>query len=517
MTPADLALVQAFVADRLTAEELPQLEALLRSNAAARRAVRTLAAIEEGLEQIAATAFSARFFGPQTGTGQPQPAQEPAARVSLGQQLGDAFAAFADLVRGPRGLLRLLLPAAATVAVACVIAAAWWALSAPARRALPDGVSAQVVALSGPAWATDAPPRHAGDNLQPGGLLTLDRGLAEIMFACGATVVLEGPAVFEVTDGFSGKLSRGRLAATLDRPTGPFSIHTPSAVITDRGTQFGVEVDAAGKTEVRVFAGLVELAALATLGTAAPITLSAGDSGEVDLAGGVARVAAPAAKKFVMTVPKTVKPPPPRPLPFAWDESRAVAVYADSFAGAGPLAGTAPASRGTGAAAWIAPEEGWQLAPATKSLEVTQTGAAFLPFSPEPGHVYRLSVLMHVKEGGVGWAAVGFATAANTRLATLDHAWMLQRHETKAQPNLAYKGPQTAGPLPRGDRRSGPQTRTVVLDTTGPRWHAFFMAGDEVVGKCIYDELPAAITHVAISVFPNTVVSFRDFSLQALP
>lgn len=220
-------------------------------------------------------------------------------------------------------------------------------------------------------------------------------------------------------------------------------------MITDRGTQFGVEV--------------------------APISLSAGDSGAVDLAGGVARVAAQAARKFVMTVPKTVKPPPPRPLPFAWDESRAVAVYADSFAGAGPLAGTAPASRGTGAAAWIAPEEGWQLAPNTKSLEVTQTGAAFLPFSPEPGHVYRLSVTMHVREGGIGWAALGFANATNTRLATLGQAWMLQRHETKAQPNLAYKGPQTAGPLPRGDRRSGPQTRTVVLDTTGPRWKAFFL------------------------------------------
>ena len=519
MTQADLDLLHDFVADRIATEDFPRLESLLRSSAAARWAVRGLTAVEEGLEQIAATALSRRFFGPDSNG--PSATQHPAAsaapQATVGRMIGDAFAALVGLMREPHGLLRVVLPAVGTVAALCLVLVAWRMLAVPARRSLPDGVPAQIVAVSGPVWADDAPARHEGDSLQTGGLLSLERGLAEIFFASGATVVLEGPAVFEIVDGGTGKLGRGRLAATLNRPTGPLAIHTPSAVITDRGTQFGVEVDAAGKTEVRVFAGLVELAAIATLGTVAPISLSAGDSGEVDSAGGISRIAAPAAKKFVMSVPKPLKPVPPPPLPFVWDDSRAVVLFGDSFVGPGPLADTAAGSRGgVGAPKWIAPADGWQIDPASRSLEVTATGAAFLPFTPEPGHVYRLAVTMHVKSGGIGWAAIGFAAAANTRLATLDHAWMLQRHDAKSQANLADKGPQLTGDVSRGDRLSGEQRRTVVLDTTGPRWKAFFMAGDEVVGQCSYDVPPDQISHVAISVFPNTVVSFRDFSLRSI-
>jgi hypothetical protein len=288
-------------------------------------------------------------------------------------------------------------------------------------------------------------------------------------------------------------------------------------VVTDRGTQFGVEVDPSGKTDVRVFQGLVELVALSALGTAELLRLSAGDAGEVDAAGRISRIDAPTSKKFVMSVPKPLKLPPKPPLPFAWDEARAVTLYRDSFVGSGPLGGTAASARsGVGDEKWIAPTDGWLLDPETKSLKVTATGAAFVPFRPEPGHLYRLSVSMHVVEGGVGWAALGFSTATNTRLATLDHAWMLQRHDAKSQANLAYKGPQLAGEVSRGDRLSGEQRRTVVLDTTGPRWKAFFLVGDEVVGQCVYDQPPADIAHVAISVFPNTVVSFRDFSLRSI-
>jgi hypothetical protein len=264
-----------------------------------------------------------------------------------------------------------------------------------------------------------------------------------------------------------------------------------------------------------VFQGLVELVALASLGTAEPLRLSAGHAGEVDAAGRISRIDAPTSKKFVMSVPK--RPPVKRALPFKWDDASAVTIYRDSFVGSGPLGGTAASARGgVGDEKWVAPADGWLLDPETKSLKVTATGAAFLPFKPEPGHIYRLAVTVHVKSGGIGWAAIGFAAAANTLLATLDHAWMLQRHEAKAQANLTYKGPQMAGELSRGDRLTGRQTRTVVLDTTGPRWKAFFMVSDEVVGQCVYDQPPADIANVAISVFPNTVALLREFSFQSI-
>jgi len=513
MTQADLDLLHDFVADRIAADAFPRLESLLRSSGDARRALRGLMAVEEGLEEMASAHLSTRYFGTQAG--QPQPKATP--QATFLPKLGDGFAAMVGFLLSPAGLRRIGLPLAAIVVGILIVSAAWRGLQPNVRPVLPAGVFAQIVALSDPVWAEDGQPRHEGDSLQMGGLLMLERGLAEIVFACGATVVLEGPAMFEVRDASTGRLDRGRLTATLDRPTAAFAVHTPSAVVTDRGTQFGVDVDATGKTAVRVFQGIVELAVLATLGGAESLQLSAGDAGEVDAAGRIARIDAVAPKKFVMSVPKPVKPPPKPPLPFAWDQTRAVTIYRDSFEGSGPLDGTAATGRGgVGEAKWIAPADGWLLDPETKSLKVTATGAAFLPFRPEPGHLYRLSVTMQVVEGGIGWAALGFSTATNTRLATLDHAWMLQRHEAKAQANLTYKGPQMAGELSRGDRLTGRQTRTVVLDTTGPRWKAFFMVSDEVVGQCVYDQPPADIANVAISVFPNTVALLREFSFQSI-
>ena len=513
MTQADLDLLHDFVADRIAAEAFPRLESLLRASGVARRALRGLMAVEEGLEEMASAHFSARYFGTRAGQQQVQDTRPKSALPKL----GDALAAMVGSLMSPSALKRVGLPLAAVVGGIVLVVAAWRGLWPAARPPLPPGIFAQVVALSDPVWADDGQPRHEGDSLQVGSLLALERGLAEILFASGATVVIEAPASFEVIDGGTGKLGRGRLTATLERPAGEFAIHTPTAVITDRGTQFGVEVDASGKTDVRVLRGLVDMIALASLGTAEPLRLSAGDAGEVDAAGRISRVDAPALKKFVMSVPRPLQLQEKPTLPFAWDESRAVTLYRDAFAGSGPLAATTESGRGgTGDAKWIAPQEGWLLDPATKSLNVTATGAAFLPFVPEPGHLYRLSVTMHVTSGGIGWGAIGFSAAANTRLATLDHAWMIQRHETQPQANAAYKGPQMAGQIARGDRLTGEQTRTVVLDTTGPRWKAFFLAGDEVVGRCSYDSPPTDTAHVAISVFPNTVVSFRDFSLRAI-
>ena len=511
MTQADFDLLHDFVADRIAAEAFPRLESLLRANGDARRALRGLMAVEEGLEEMAAVALTTRYFGPPASRQQPQAGPQAANRRTL----GDAFAAMVGAIFAPATLHRLGLPLMLIVACGLVGAIAARALWPAARPRLPAGVLAKVVTLSDVAWSADSQPRHEGDGLQAGGSFAVAKGLVEIVFACGATVVLEGPATFEVIDGCMGKLDRGRLTATLDQPSGPFAIHTPTAVVTDRGTQFGIEVNPSGKTDVRVFQGLVELVALASLGTAEPLRLSAGHAGEVDAAGRISRIDAPASKKFVMSVPK--RPTVKRALPFKWDDASAVTVYRDPFEGSGPLGGTAASARaGVGEAKWVAPQDGWLLDPETKSLKVTATGAAFLPFKPEPGHLYRLSVSMHVTEGGIGWAGLGFSAAANTRLASLDHAWMIQRHETKTKANVAYRGPQMAGELSRGDRLTGRQTRTVVLDTTGPRWKAFFLAGEELVGQCVYDQPPADIAHAAVSVFPNTVATLQELLLQSI-
>ena len=511
MTQADLDLLHDFVADRISAEAFPRLESLLGASGDARRALRGLMAVEEGLEEMAAAHLSARYFGTQAG----QPKVQVTPQATFLPKLGDAFAVMVGFLLSPAGLRRIGLPLAAIVVGIFLGVAAWRGLRPNARPALLPGVLAQIVALSDPVWADAGQPRHEGDSLQMGGLLALERGLAEIVFASGATVVLEAPAIFEVIDGGTGKLIRGRLTATLERPTGPFAIHTPTAVVTDRGTQFGVEVDPSGKTDVRVFQGLVELVALAALGTAEPLRLSAGHAGEVDAAGRISRIDALTSKKFVMSVPK--RPPVKRALPFKWDDASAVTIYRDSFVGSGPLGGTAASARGgVGEAKWVAPQDGWLLDPETKSLKATVTGAACLPFKPEPGYLYRLSFTVNVVEGGTGWAAIGFNQKAESHLCMLDHAWMIQRHTTTRLPNAAYRGPRDEGAPVAADKLVGQQTRTVVLDTCGPRWKAYFLAHEELVGECEMDKPPEQIGYVAISMFPNTVACFSKVSLRAM-
>src|SRR3954453_4133395 len=80
------------------------------------------------------------------------------------------------------------------------------------------------------------------------------------------------PAKFEIfsatdiqraggTPGVILSVERGRIHAMFDKITGsePRIVQTPGALLAVRGTQYNVEVDAAGKTIVDVFEGTVEI------------------------------------------------------------------------------------------------------------------------------------------------------------------------------------------------------------------------------------------------------------------
>ncbi|MEN6449241.1 MAG: NPCBM/NEW2 domain-containing protein [Thermoguttaceae bacterium] len=104
----------------------------------------------------------------------------------------------------------------------------------------------------------------------------LDSGLMEITYDSGAKVILQGPCVYEVDSADSGFLARGRLTARVaseassrlkteplaaNRSSLParFTVRTPTATVTDLGTEFGVDVDASGATRSHVFRGLVSV------------------------------------------------------------------------------------------------------------------------------------------------------------------------------------------------------------------------------------------------------------------
>jgi hypothetical protein len=136
-------------------------------------------------------------------------------------------------------------------------------------------------------------------------------GLMEITYNTGAKVILQGPVTYEVESKAGGYLSVGKLTARLEKKaeensTGSnpqslipnpsrstihhplFTIKTPTATVTDLGTEFGVEVDKQGGTTSHVFRGLVELRPASDDGTgkAAARVLHENESARVENDGG---------------------------------------------------------------------------------------------------------------------------------------------------------------------------------------------------------------------------------------
>ena len=120
------------------------------------------------------------------------------------------------------------------------------------------GPIATLIAASGCRWESSSLPTVTGARLTRG-TLHLAEGLAELRFASGAVVVLEGPTIFELATADHTHLHRGRLTARVPPAAIGFRVDTPAASVVDLGTSFGLRIDESGATEVHVFTGLVEL------------------------------------------------------------------------------------------------------------------------------------------------------------------------------------------------------------------------------------------------------------------
>jgi hypothetical protein len=130
--------------------------------------------------------------------------------------------------------------------------------------------------------------------------LALASGLIEITYLSGAKVILQGPVTYKVESKAGGYLSLGKLTARVEKPVvrgqgsgvrsqgsevsksqiqNPkseinqkseirnqklFVVRTPTAVVTDLGTEFGVAVSKDGQTKSHVFRGLVKVQWVAT-------------------------------------------------------------------------------------------------------------------------------------------------------------------------------------------------------------------------------------------------------------
>jgi hypothetical protein len=136
----------------------------------------------------------------------------------------------------------------------------------------------RVAAMADCRWATAGVPLRVGDAVPIGQKIKLESGLLEVAYNTGAKVILQGHITYEVDSPTGGFLSVGKLTARVDNsktkdqrpktkdphpssliPHPLFVVRTPTATVTDLGTEFGVEVNNKGSTTSRVFRGSVEV------------------------------------------------------------------------------------------------------------------------------------------------------------------------------------------------------------------------------------------------------------------
>lgn len=227
-------------------------------------------------------------------TSQPWPAW---LRPKQSDWLAGAGLALALLV-----VLGIQFPAVATgwlalVALVCGTVAAFarrsWKLGQPAPGVgTPDGqrvvrpVIAELVHAVGVEW--DRTPALTPGTPLSAGLLRFARGLVELQFFRGARVVLEGPAEFELVSDMEARCRRGKLRAAVPLPAQGFRILTPGLQLVDLGTEFALDVDEAGRSEVHVFTGEVEMADAAA--SSAPRKLMEGQAARVLISGETADI-----------------------------------------------------------------------------------------------------------------------------------------------------------------------------------------------------------------------------------
>jgi hypothetical protein len=135
-------------------------------------------------------------------------------------------------------------------------------------------------------WHDNTEDIGAGQDLYKG-RLHLDSGLAQVRFASGASVILEGPAEVELLGGNSMNVLSGKIVATVGREAIGFVVNTPRGKVLDLGTEFGIQVNQTGQSQVHVFTGEVVLYPMDNDGH---LNVSQGSAKSVDQDGKVADI-----------------------------------------------------------------------------------------------------------------------------------------------------------------------------------------------------------------------------------
>jgi ferric-dicitrate binding protein FerR (iron transport regulator) len=152
--------------------------------------------------------------------------------------------------------------AAAVMVAVSMLALGFWSLSRPFVAQLSRSVGCR--------WEGPDGDLPIGTLLRAGQELNLSEGRAEVTFASGAKVILEGPSRLRLDSAGAAELSSGRIATNVPTQSIGFTITTPLARFVDLGTEFGLRMNPTKGFELHVFDGLVELQFIGREGEVVP-------------------------------------------------------------------------------------------------------------------------------------------------------------------------------------------------------------------------------------------------------
>ena len=157
-------------------------------------------------------------------------------------------------------------------------------------------------------------------------------------------------------------------------------------------------------------------------------------------------------------------------------------IYFDPFTAAAgtSLNGSAPKDHGgIGLDAWLAPEDGITM-DGTNLTVTSGSRWCSLPFMPEEGNKYKLSMDMNATHTGADWFAIGFC---NNPTPVADYGaqqmsgWFLIRGLNPGYPLHSFTGYGTDGGGQAGNF-TGPHKISVILDTTVANWTFEYFVDD---------------------------------------
>ena len=159
----------------------------------------------------------------------------------------------------------LIASGAAIVLLAFIV----WPRSAVDKEAISNGVAMVSDTLDADFAETAV---RSGDAIAPG-KLTLNRGLAQIEFFSGATVLIEGATQIEIISAWEARCVSGRVRVHVPPAAKGFLMHAPDVKLEDLGTEFALNVNGQ-ESAVHVFDGEV----IAHVKDKAPASLKGGMS-----------------------------------------------------------------------------------------------------------------------------------------------------------------------------------------------------------------------------------------------